>query len=247
MSDLTSQRALVTGATSGFGRAIAESLAARGAHVIVVGRDAQRAAATVDALVAAGGSAQSLTADLGDREAALDLAEAAGPVDILVNNAGIMSYGSTAETAGDFDHDVALNVRAPYLLVGALAPGMAARGRGSIINISSGVAARAGEGSALYGATKAAIEMLTKNWAYEFGPSGVRVNAIAAGPSDTEGSRSTAGDALPGILDAFAQTLPLRRNVTPQDVAEAAAWLAGAESAAVTGAILRVDSGFAIG
>lgn len=247
MSDLTSSRALVTGATSGFGRAIAETLAAHGAHVIVTGRDASRAAATVDAILAAGGSAESLTAELGDRDSVTALAEAAGAVDILVNNAGIMSYGPTAATAAHFDRDIALNVRAPFLLVGALAPGMAARGHGSIINISSGVAARAGDGYALYSATKAAIEMLTKNWAFEFGPSGVRVNAIAAGPSDTEGSRSTAGDALPGILDAFAETLPLRRNVTPQGVADAAAWLAGPESAYVTGAVVRVDSGFAIG
>jgi NAD(P)-dependent dehydrogenase (short-subunit alcohol dehydrogenase family) len=247
LSEPATIRALVTGATSGFGRAIAETLALRGAHVLVSGRDAGRADATARAIVAAGGSAESLVAELDRPDDVRELALNAGDIDILVNNAGVMSYGTTADTADRFDKDMALNVRAPFLLVGALAPAMADRGRGSIINISSGVAARAGEGAALYGATKAALEMLTKNWALEFGPAGVRVNAVAAGPSDTEGSRTSAGHALDGILESFVGTVPLRRIVTPQAVADAVAWLASDQAEFVTGATIRVDGGYAVG
>lgn len=249
MADLTGRTALVTGSTSGFGRAIAQTLASHGAYVIVSGRDTTRGQAMVDTIATNGGRADFIATELVDPVSVQAFAQAAkavtGRVDILVNNAGIMTYGPTAEiTAETFDRDYAINVRAPFLLVGALAPAMTSRGWGSIINISSGAGLRANEGSALYGSTKAAVDMMTKNWALEYGPGGVRVNAIAAGPSDTEGSQATAGDALPGILAAYAETLPLRRVVTPQSVADAAAFLAGNESALVTGAIIRVDGGY---
>lgn len=248
--DLHGRTALVTGGTSGFGRAIASTLAARGARVVIAGRDPVRGREVAAAIAAAGPRPDFVAADLVDVDAVQALARetiaTVGVVDILVNNAGVGTYGATADiAAATFDRDYALNVRAPFLLVGALAPLMAERGSGSIVNISSGTARRAGPRAALYGSTKAALEMLAKNWALEYGPHGVRVNVVAPGPADTDGSRASAGEALPAILADFAATLPLRHVVTPQAVADAAAWLVGDEAAAVTGAVLRVDAGYA--
>src|SRR6476659_1661303 len=154
---LEGQRALVTGATSGIGRAVALQLARDGAEVLVHGRDAARGAQTVK-----------------------EIAEA-GDVDILINNAGISLFGPTAEfDLGAFDKMFASNVRAPFVLVAALAPGMAARGRGSIVNLSSMAGGVGLVGGAAYGATKASLEAMTRAWATEYSGSGVRVNAIAA-------------------------------------------------------------------
>ncbi len=128
---------------------------------------------------------------LSDHESARDLAEWAteagdGHVDILVNNAGVALLGpSSAATEADFDETFALNVKVPFFLVASLAPAMAERGRGSIVNISTMVASFGQAGMALYGASRAALELLTKAWAAEYGPRGVRVNAVAPGPTRT--------------------------------------------------------------
>src|SRR6202050_2369006 len=136
-SDDGPQRALVTGATSGMGREIAQQLAADGLRVIVHGRDAGRGAQVVEGIESAGGQASFAAAALADPAAIKRLADAAGEIDVLVNNAGFSWFGATADLEPDrFDALFASNVRAPYLLVAAFAPGMAARGSGSIINIS---------------------------------------------------------------------------------------------------------------
>src|SRR4051794_30694081 len=136
--NLEGQRALVTGATSGIGRAVALQLARDGAEVLVHGRDAARGAKTVDEITSAGGKAGFVAADLGDATDVQRLASEVGDVDILVNNAGISLFGPTGEfDIAAFDKMFAGNVRAPFFLVAALAPGMAARGRGSIVNVSS--------------------------------------------------------------------------------------------------------------
>src|SRR6202165_6142319 len=136
--NLEGQKALVTGATSGIGRAIALQLAREGAEVIVPGRDAVRGAETVKAIEAGGGRAHFVAANLSDPADLRRLAEDAGDIDILVNNAGFSVFGPTANLEVErFDALFASNVRAPFFLVAALAPGMAARGRGAIINISS--------------------------------------------------------------------------------------------------------------
>ena len=149
----------------------------------VHGRDAGRGQAVVDAITAAGGQARFAAADLSEPTGPEQLAAAVGVVDVLVNNAGISWFGPTSELRQDqFDALFASDVRAPYFLVAALAPAMADRGSGSIINVSS-MAARVGlAGGAGYGAAKAAMESLTQAWAAEFSPRGVRVNAIAPGP-----------------------------------------------------------------
>src|SRR3954469_5818178 len=135
---LTGQRALVTGATSGIGRAVAVQLARDGAEVLVHGRDAARGAETVEEITASGGKARFVAADLGDAAGVQRLASEVGDVDILINNAGIALFGPTAEfDVSAFDKRLASNVRAPFFLVAAFAPGMAARGRGSIVSVSS--------------------------------------------------------------------------------------------------------------
>src|SRR3982074_1082196 len=136
--DLDGQKALVTGATSGIGRAMALQLGRDGAGVLAHGRDAARGVETVTAIEAGGGRARFVAADLSDPNDLRRLAEDAGDIDILVNNAGFSVFGPTANLEVErFDALFASNVRAPFFLVAALAPGMAARGKGSIVSLSS--------------------------------------------------------------------------------------------------------------
>src|SRR6476646_5573029 len=168
--NLEGRRALVTGATSGIGRAVALQLARDGAEVLVHGRDAARGAQTVKEIAEAGGEARFVAADLGVAADVQRLAGEVGDVDILINNAGISLFGPTAEfDLGAFDKMFASNVRAPFVLVAALAPGMAARGRGSIVSVSSMAGGVGLAGGAAYGATKAALESMTRAWAVEYG------------------------------------------------------------------------------
>ena len=166
-TDLTGSTALITGATSGIGKATADQLAALGAHVIVSGRDQARGDAVVASIRAAGGNADFLATDLSDAGSVRDLASraaqlAGGYVDILVNSAGIFPFGATADTpAEQIDEVFAVNVRAPYLLVAALAPAMVERGYGSIINVTTMVAEFGMNGMGLYGSSKAALVLLT--------------------------------------------------------------------------------------
>src|SRR5438445_411475 len=180
---LQDQRALVTGATSGLGKAIALRLARDGAEVVVVGRNAIRGAETVNEITAAGGRARFIAADLNDPAEIQRLAKDAGDIDILINNAGRSVWAPTEALAvEDFDSMFASYVRAPFYLVAGFAPAMAARGGGSIVNISS-MAGRIGlPNGAAYGATKAALTSLTQAWTEEYSRRGVRVNAVAAGP-----------------------------------------------------------------
>ena len=230
-------RALVTGATAGMGRAIALQLGSDGFEVIVHGRDAGRGQQVVGQIESAGGAALFAAADLTDPSAITRLAAAAGEVEVLVNNAGFSWFGPTAELSPErFDALFASNVRAPYLLVAALAPGMAARGSGSIINVSS-MAGRIGlPAAAAYGATKGALESMTRAWAAEFSPAGVRVNAIAPGPVYTDGAASERTTAL-------GATTPMGRAAQPDDITGLVSFLASAKSGYVTGAVLAADGG----
>jgi NAD(P)-dependent dehydrogenase (short-subunit alcohol dehydrogenase family) len=170
---LTGLTALVTGATAGIGRAIALQLASLGAEVVVHGRSAQRGAETVREIEKAGGKARFIAADLTNADDARRLAVQAGPVDILINNAGIYKFSATAETDDAFFNEhVNVNLRAPYILVQQLVPGMAARGNGTVVNLSTVAASVAGREAGIYGATKAGIEQLTRVWADEFGRCG---------------------------------------------------------------------------
>jgi NAD(P)-dependent dehydrogenase (short-subunit alcohol dehydrogenase family) len=229
--NLEGQRALVTGATSGIGRAVALQLARDGAEVLVHGRDAGRGAQTVQEITAGGGKASFVAADLGDPADVQRLASDVGEVDILINNAGISRFAPTAELdAAAFDKMFASNVRAPFFLVAALAPGMAARGRGSIVSVSSMAGGVGLRGGAAYGATKASLEAMTRAWAAEYSASGVRVNAIAPGPVYTP---TPSG---PEFIRALGETVPMRRASEPEEVAEVIAFVASRRASCITGA-----------
>src|SRR5437870_2813474 len=186
--------ALITGGTSGIGRAAATKLAQLGIHVIVVGRNAERGGKTVAEIRAAGGKADFISSDLRDASSAREVARRAielgnGRVDILINNAGIYPFGPTQKMTEEiFDRVYSLNVKVPYFFVAELAPLMAKKGKGAIVNLSTMAADYGAPGMSLYGSSKAAINLLTKVWAAEYGPSGVRVNAVSPGPTRTEGT-----------------------------------------------------------
>jgi NAD(P)-dependent dehydrogenase (short-subunit alcohol dehydrogenase family) len=235
--DLEGLSALVTGATSGIGRAAAEELGRQGAEILVHGRDPGRGAAVVSTIAAEGGKARFVAADLSDLAQLDDLAGQAGPVDVLVNNAGFSWFGPTADLdAATFDRLFAANVRAPYFLVAALAPAMVARGSGSIINIASMAGQIGLAGGAAYGATKATLASMTRSWAAEFSPSGVRVNAIAAGPVLTAGAATER-------IEALGATTLLSRPAEPGEIAEVIAYLASYKASYITGAVIAADGG----
>lgn len=242
---LQDRTALVTGATDGIGAAVARALAAEGARVVVGGRDSARGEKVVAAIAEAGGRADFVRADLAHASAVHDLAAAAhdfagGPLDILVNNAAMLiTPGPTAEVSVDLlDRALAVNVRAAFLLTGLVAPAMAARGTGAIVNMGSINGLFGMAGSALYSMTKAAIHSLTKSWADEYGPSGVRINTVAPGPTATEKVA-----AMEEHLAPLISRLPSRRTGTPDEVARAVVFLVSDDASNIHGATLSVDGG----
>jgi NAD(P)-dependent dehydrogenase (short-subunit alcohol dehydrogenase family) len=233
------KKVLVTGGTSGIGEAIARAYAAAGAEVTITGRDDQRGGQIVDSLTSEGARVRFVRADLERSQDVQQLAEAVGDVDVLVNNAGVFPFGPTHEVDSSvFDGAFAVNVKAPFFLTGSFAPRMAANGGGAIVNVSTMVASFGMAGMALYGSTKAALELLTKAWAAEYGAQGVRVNAVAPGPTRTPGT-----ELMGEGLDQLASTLPLGRPASAEEIANAALFLGSDEASYVNGAILAVDGG----
>ena len=246
--------ALVTGSTSGIGREVTRSLAEAGARVVVTGRDEGRGSEVVGEITGAGGEAVFVAHDLEDADLTWLLKRAEGAfgrgVDILVNNGGTLMAAPTGEVdAETFDWAFRLNVRSAFLLTGALAPGMAERGWGRIINVSS-VSGQRGRfrrpGLALYGATKAALEQLTRAWAAEYGPRGVAVNCVAPGPTRSPFTDKNLGLADADTRERAASTIPAGRVGVPEDVAAAVLVLAGAGASYVQGVAVNVGGGRAI-
>lgn len=245
---LIGRTAVVTGSTSGIGAAIGATLAAHGASVVISGRDAAKGSAVVDRITADGGAATFVPVDLsGSYSGIRDFAAAAthalgGTVDILVNNAGIYPATSTAELADEqLDAMLAVNIRAPHVLVGELAPAMAERGRGVIVNIGSWMATMGSPFAAMYSATKAADEQLTRSWAAEFGPRGVRVNALAPGATLTPGNEDARE-----VLDAMTAGTPAGTVLSPQDIANGVLFLVSDDASMVHGTTLFVDGGISV-
>jgi NAD(P)-dependent dehydrogenase (short-subunit alcohol dehydrogenase family) len=244
--DFEGRTALITGsgAIGGLGHATARVLAAGGANVIITGTDPDRGAQVVDdvrrSAAGSAGTVRFIPADLADPRAVRRLAEDAGAVDVLVNNAGVVPFSATADQdIADHDAAFAVNVRAPFILVARLAPKMAAGGGGSIVNVSSTAAGLGMPPMAVYGATKAALESLTRTWAAEYAASNVRVNAVAPGPMTTSKVVAAMGPDLGGM----GLTTALKRTADPSEVAQVIAFIAGDRAGYVTGAIVAADGG----
>jgi gluconate 5-dehydrogenase len=247
---LAGRVALVTGASSGIGRALAEALAEAGARIVLVARRAPALAATRDAIAAAGGEAAVLPCNLEDRDAIDACAAAASDVfgapDIVVNAAGVNIRKPMLElTRDDWDRTLRLNLEAPFFLTQRLVPAMIARGFGRIINIASLQSVRAFANSGAYGASKGGVMQLTRAQAEAWSSKGVTANAIAPGFFATPLTAAVASD--PVKWQANAARTFIGRNGELPDLAGTAIYLASRASDYVTGQTIFVDGGFSAG
>ncbi|TIQ27589.1 MAG: SDR family oxidoreductase [Mesorhizobium sp.] len=256
---LHGKRALVTGGSDGIGLAIAEAFVGEGADVLIVGRDTgklERARETLVREAKGGATVETLSADLaastGIDAAAARIGQSGKPLDILVNNAGV-AYFEPFETVSEaqFQHSFALNVTAAFFLTQRLLPHLGATA--SVINISSYFANKMipKRPSSLYSLSKGALNSLTKSLAFELGPRGIRVNAIAPGTIDTAMRRKSIVN-LPAEAQAelkahVERSYPLGRIGRPADVAGMAVHLASDEAAWTSGGIFAVDGGYTAG
>jgi NAD(P)-dependent dehydrogenase (short-subunit alcohol dehydrogenase family) len=241
--------ALVTGAGSGIGRAIAMALAKDGCAVACLGRNADRLAQTAAAIVAAGGRAVATVADvtLADEvEAAIaEIRHTLGPIDVLVNNAGTGWLGTVeALSEHEWDYVMAVNVKSIFLCSRAVIPDMAKGGGGRIINVASVTGLVASPGRAVYCASKGAVVMLTRAMALDGAKQHINVNAICPGVVVTEMTEESLRD--PATRQEKLDKTPLGRLAEPEEIAPAAVYLAGPGASFVTGACLVVDGGWSI-
>lgn len=219
-------RALVTGASQGIGRAIADRLAEDGYDVI-------RLDLKGDGV---------LECDVGDAEAVAAAAIEVGRVDVLVNNAGIFPYGNIRNTsAADVERVLRVNLIGVFNCIRSFGEGMIEQRKGSIVNIASISAAHPSPSAGAYSASKAGVVALTQQAALDWGPLGVRCNAVGPGMTMTEGTSDAFSD--PDVLNARAGAVPLRRLGTPRDIAEVVAFLASDRASYVTGQVIYVDGG----
>lgn len=241
--------AVVTGGSSGIGRAIAESLGQAGAQVVLVARNRRRLEMASDAMRDSGCAAAFVCADLSDREDVKQAAEAAsrpfGEPDILVNSAAVNLRPHMSKlTEREWDTTLDTNLTAPFLFGQLYAPGMIQRGWGRIINVASQQTSRAFNNSGVYGVSKAAIAALTRSQAEAYSAGGVRVNAIAPGLVETPST--TAVFANPEQREAMARRTMIGRNGEVDDMAGIAVFLAGRASDYITGQTIYVDGGFSV-
>ena len=259
--DLAGRHAVVTGAASGLGRAVAHTLAGVGARVSVLDVNAAGAAQTVAQIRDAGGHAEAISCDVADPgsiAAAFGQVAGSGPADILVNNAGINPRGASLEITDEvWAHTMAINLAGYFLcarrfaeqLIAAADPRHPVNGtpvKGTVVNVSSiGGSTSLGRGNFVYGVSKGGVEQLTRELAVAWAPQGIRVNAVAPCQIATDGLRAlSANPSAEGrLLDTFLRGIPLGRLVEPAEVAAAVAFLASDAAAMITGVILPVDGG----
>lgn len=250
MFDLSDKTAVVTGAGSGIGRAIAQRFAAAGAVVQVADRDEAGGAETVALIAAAGQHAEFVALDVTDEAAITTLAERLGPIDILVNNAGIGHVGTVLQTTGeDLDRLYRVNVRGVFHLIRAFLPGMLEHRRGSIINIASIGGIVAVRDRFAYVTTKFAVVGITKQIALDHSAEGVRCNCICPGRVETPFVQARLAE-YPDPAQAYREmsaTQLIGRMGRPEEIAAAAHYLASDEAALVTGASLMADGGWSAG
>jgi NAD(P)-dependent dehydrogenase (short-subunit alcohol dehydrogenase family) len=264
--DLAGRHAVVTGAASGLGRAVAHTLAGVGARVSVLDVNAAGAAQTVAQIRDAGGRADAISCDVADPgsiAAAFGQVAGSGPADILVNNAGINPRGASLEITDEvWAHTMAINLAGYFLcarrfaeqLIAAADPPRPADGpvvdgpvvKGTVVNVSSiGGSTSLGRGNFVYGVSKGGVEQLTRELAVAWAPRGIRVNAVAPCQIATDGLRAlSVNPSTEGrLIDTFLRGIPLGRLVEPTEVAAAVAFLASDAAAMITGVILPVDGG----
>ena len=264
--DLAGRHAVVTGAASGLGRAVAHTLAGVGARVSVLDVKADDAAQTVAQIRDAGGRADAISCDVADPgsiAAAFEQVSRSGPADILVNNAGVNPRAASLEVTDEiWAHTMAVNLAGYFLCARRFAEHLLAAGaqdggvkgpvvkgpvvKGTVVNVSSiGGSTSLGRGNFVYGVSKGGVEQLTRELAVAWAPRGIRVNAVAPCQIATDGLRAlSANPSAEGrLIDTFLRGIPLGRLVEPTEVAAAVAFLASDAAAMITGVILPVDGG----
>jgi dehydrogenase/reductase SDR family protein 4 len=249
--DLSGRVAIVTGGGRGIGKAITKKLAEAGAGVVIASRKMENLEATASEFSSMPGKIVPIACHVGrtaDLEKLVNETESRlGPVDILVNNSATNIGQGPAINVTDemFDKMLEINVKSALRLIRLTAPGMMQRGRGSIINIVSVAGLRPQPGGLLYSMTKAALIMMTKSWAREFGANGVRVNAIAPGLIKTDFSEFFWKDEK--VLKRIESLQPIPRIGEPDEIGHAALYLASDEASFITGQVIVIDGGATIG
>lgn len=249
MKNFEGKTVLVTGGNSGIGKAAALLFAKQGAQVAVAARRETEVHAVVKEIQAAGGVAIGVPTDISDAAQVSSMVETVtsefGRLDAAFNNAGIMGRWDAIDslTEADFDQAVAVNLRGTWLCLRAEITQMKRQGGGTIVNTSSWLGQGALRGSALYSMTKAGLDSLVRALTFECADAGIRINNVAPGVVDTPMTSGNTNDAL--LAQLLAQT-PLKRLSSPNEIAEAAAWLCSWASSYVTGQTLLVDGGYTI-
>jgi len=253
MARLAGKRALVTGASSGIGRAVANRFALEGARVAVGGRDPERTERTVSEIVAAGGEAVAALGDVSQEDGALSVVEGAasslGGLDILVNNAGIDVSDWVPVHEWDipvFDEILRVNLRGPFLVSKFAIPHLLTAGGGSIVHMSSVCAITVWEGDCGYDISKAGLNMLSDHIAVEYGKQGIRSNSLMPGVIETELHRSVM-DSMEGGAEMEAGLLtkhPIGRFGRVEEIADACVLLCADEAGFMTGANISIDGGY---
>lgn len=247
-ASLEGRVALVTGAGAGLGRAIAAELAARGADVAVTGRSPGSIAETAEQVRAAGGSARSFTLDVASGasvEAAVgEITASLGRIDIVINNAGVLDAFLPAIDTSEalWDEILTINLKGQFLVARAVLPQMVRRRSGVFVNMASAAGTVGGMGGTAYTSSKHGVIGLTRQMAVDYGPHGVRANALCPGSIDTEMSRVFLAE-NPDVV-TLVNSVPAGRQGSPEEIARLAAFLAGDEAPFMTGAVLTIDGGW---